>query len=267
MPCLNPFNCWKPLRADKATAKQVIAGANAKNLSDWAISSQASWGRDEGSTTRTIALEQSEVPRMGGIYSCKMQNFNDINNYMAEKKFFISKEDLQKAYDELGSMYRVAEKFGVSQRLVFNYVKKYGIKSNHRYEQFSVMKPRLIKLLDQGYSTKDIAESLGVSDVTVRNYAKKVGKKLNDTYHKGYIITHGGYKMLKDDFHPYKDSRGYVREHRLVVEKEIGCYLEPDKIVHHINEDRLDNRIENLQVVTHKEHNHIHKPVLKRWNK
>jgi len=60
----------------------------------------------------------------------------------------------------------------------------------------------------------------------------------------------------------YKQVRvpgGYRLEHRLVMERHIGRPLLRTEHIHHINEDHLDNRIENLQIVSIAEHNAIHR--------
>lgn len=47
-------------------------------------------------------------------------------------------------------------------------------------------------------------------------------------------------------------------EHRIVMEQFLGRKLNHKEVVHHINGNTLDNRIENLQVLSPAEHNRIH---------
>ncbi|KKK92831.1 hypothetical protein LCGC14_2699000 [marine sediment metagenome] len=49
-----------------------------------------------------------------------------------------------------------------------------------------------------------------------------------------------------------------ISEHRLVVERFLGRRLSPKEYIHHINGDTLDNRIENLRIVTAKTHRSHH---------
>lgn len=46
--------------------------------------------------------------------------------------------------------------------------------------------------------------------------------------------------------------------HTVLMERHIGRYLNDDEVVHHINHDRKDNRIENLQLMKKKEHMSMH---------
>ena len=64
----------------------------------------------------------------------------------------------------------------------------------------------------------------------------------------GRSVDRNGYILVKSPGHPFATKKGYVREHRLVMEKKLGRYLHPKEVVHHRNRKRDDNRLSNLRL-------------------
>lgn len=76
----------------------------------------------------------------------------------------------------------------------------------------------------------------------------------NSPNYKGGRLSYGGYVSLLKRDHPNCSKEGYVLEHRLIMEKEIGRYLTKQEHVHHKNHVKSDNRIENLEILSPSNH-------------
>ncbi len=82
---------------------------------------------------------------------------------------------------------------------------------------------------------------------------------------KGGIVKSGGYVFIYSPNHPFKDSNNRVKRANLVMEKFLGRFLKPNDRIHHINEIKNDDRIENLMIFHNEsEHSMYHNKKRKR---
>lgn len=139
----------------------------------------------------------------------------------------LSLDKVKAMYEDGHTQGEIAEALGVSQKVVWRFMKNHGIKA--------------------------------------RVAAKREQRGDSNSYWKGGIVVDGaGYVLVKRDGHPRaKKCGGYVREHILVAEKHLGRSLTPDEVVHHINGIKNDNRPENLAVMTSSAHLQYHTRVRK----
>lgn len=127
----------------------------------------------------------------------------------------------------------LAEFLGVSQKVVWRFMKNHGIKA--------------------------------------RVAAKRNQRGENNSYWKGgKRISEQGYIEIYFPTHPKAKPNGYVREHMLVAEQMLGRPLkyfgindERTEVVHHINGIKTDNRPENLLVLGVNEHHKLHNALNK----
>ncbi len=95
--------------------------------------------------------------------------------------------------------------------------------------------------------------------VNKANRERMLGKK-NNLKDGKYFDKHKGRMYVLCPENPNAHG-GYVSEHRLVMEKHIDRYLVDDEVVHHIDEDKLNNNIENLQLMSLGEHSTLHHEI------
>jgi len=114
---------------------------------------------------------------------------------------------------------------------------------------------------EEGLTQKQIAEKFDVHRQTIANAIEDLGIEKKDRYE----ILAG---MLREEYATfYQNEKGYekwstengeVYLHRLICVAEYGFDAIRDNHVHHKNGIRWDNRVENLEVLSAKEHIQMH---------
>lgn len=70
-------------------------------------------------------------------------------------------------------------------------------------------------------------------------------------FSNGSTVTSGGYRAILI-------GEKYILEHRLIMEEHLGRKLERDENIHHKDGNKLNNKIENLELMSTVEHSRLH---------
>lgn len=133
------------------------------------------------------------------------------------------------------------------------------------------LKPYRLKKYNKHYCSKEChrkAKEEYMKGEKNHQYGLK-GEK-NSSWKSNKKINSYGYIKIRCLEHPFKDCDGFVFEHRLIAEKyllnkensiEINgkLYLKSEYVVHHIDENKQNNKVENLKVMLLSEHTKFHK--------
>lgn len=94
-------------------------------------------------------------------------------------------------------------------------------------------------------------------EAKIQNLENRIGEKKIDS--NGYVQVYVGPKSSDKCTHTGRGHyNGSVREHILIMTEHLGRPLEKGEVVHHIDGDKTNNSIDNLQLMSVAEHNVCH---------
>jgi hypothetical protein len=94
-------------------------------------------------------------------------------------------------------------------------------------------------------------------DAHIKTLESRIGNKVIDS--EGYVRVYVGPESSdKRIYQFHNDYCGSIREHTLVMENHLGRPMEKGEVVHHIDGNKTNNKISNLQKMTVTEHNDCH---------
>lgn len=136
----------------------------------------------------------------------------------------------------------ISKETGIAKSMVRFYLLKQGVKLRTTKEALSLVRHKL------GSGRR------GKTFVHTEEAKKKISeakKRYSALHSKGYSI-HNGYARIS-----VGENCGR-NQHVVIMEQHIGRRLRNGEVVHHINGIKTDNRIENLRLMTNKEHGRLH---------
>lgn len=189
----------------------------------------------------------------------------------------MNRDELQAAYDDAGSISELARRLDLAYQTARYRLRKEGVTTADSRVKDPYTGVEWQRMYDAARSLSALARELGMSNGLVRYYLLKHGitprtsgyrSPKSRTYRgaahpnwKGGTYRHSnGYIYEYAPDHPNAPrAKGYVLQHRLVMERALGRLLDDRELVHHRNEVKDDNRIENLEVTSRSGHMRGHK--------
>ena len=159
----------------------------------------------------------------------------------------------------------LCEKYGVGWWSIRTTVRDLGLPFRLRGGKFRNLsdeeKDEALRLYsEEKMSQVQVAAKLGCSQSVVGRLLRSAGigprggnpRLHGKNYKGGRVKTSGGYIGLmlsvSDPLRCMADSLGYVLEHRLVMALALNRPLTSNETVHHLNGNKTDNRLDNLQL-------------------
>ena len=148
-------------------------------------------------------------------------------------------------------VYELAKKFGVSTGKMYYLLRDAGCVFSRKRRKPYTKEEWLHRSIAKKGKIISEAQRRMISERNSCNYNGLNGYGHTKIHSRGYVLAYVPH-------HPRAHKDGYAMLHTVVMERHIGRYLNSNEVVHHINHDRKDNRIENLLLMDKQEHMTMH---------
>lgn len=173
-------------------------------------------------------------------------------------------EEIIKRYEAGEGSEKIGKDYQVSALTVRHLLLVHGVEIRRRGGEKKQFDPELVAEVARrwlaGEAQTTIGEDVGLSQSQVSallaaqgitKYNRRPRRERHGMWNGGRIKV-GGYAYVRlepgSPFMAMAQATGYVAEHRLIMAQSLGRPLRATETVHHINDIKDDNRIENLQL-------------------
>lgn len=184
------------------------------------------------------------------------------------RRRFNEEDDKMLAAAYLGgqSSTKLARQYGCEKSAVLNALRRQGVRlrdsGKQRRLEIEARRDEIVALYRAGQSVWAIKRAIGAQHGNpINRILREAGIVIerrpvvgaaHHMWKGGHHISQDGYRRIRlrtsDPFYPMCAPNGYVMEHRLVMAKALGRLLKRHESVHHIDGNRGNNDLANLQM-------------------